>query len=153
MTSIEFVVLGVPGAQGSKKMVGRAGNGRPILRESSAKVAPWREAVKAAAVEALGDQPAFEGPVAVHVEFRFARPASHYGTGKNADALKGSAPDLPTSRALGDIDKLVRSTLDALTDSQVIGDDSQVAMLAALKCYAEGHRKPGAVLRVQAMTS
>lgn len=148
MSAIEFDVLGVPGAQGSKKFVGRAGSGRPIMRESSKKVAPWREAVKSAAAEALGEAPPIEGPASVYVRFRFARPAGHFGTGKNAGVLKDSAPARPTSRALGDIDKLVRSTLDALTDSQVIGDDSQVAVLIATKWYADDAGKPGASISV-----
>lgn len=137
-----FDVLGVPAAQGSKRHVG---GGR--LVESSKKVKPWREAVKAAAVEALGDDPAIEGPAFVGITFRFARPAGHYGSGKNAARLKDSAPAYPTSRALGDLDKLARSTLDALTDSQVIADDSQVALLIVTKQYATA-LKPGATIRV-----
>lgn len=156
MTTISFVVLGVPAAQGSKRHVG---GGRMI--ESSRKVAPWREAVKAAAVAALPDDDEaerigarfpVEGPVEVQVEFRFARPAGHYGDGKNAGILKASAPTLPTSRALGDIDKLSRSTLDALTDSQVIADDSQVSRLVAIKRYATEDRKPGATIYVGAVS-
>jgi crossover junction endodeoxyribonuclease RusA len=145
MTALTFDVLGVPAAQGSKRHVGRG-----ILVESSKKVAPWREAVKAAAVEALGDTVPYEGPVVVTVSFRFARPAGHYGSGKNVGVLKPSAPPTPISRANGDIDKLVRSTLDALTDSQVFGDDSQVALLIASKQYADD-AKPGATLRIKAL--
>lgn len=138
-----FDVLGVPAAQGSKRHVG---GGR--LVESSKKVAPWREAVKAAAVVALEEQPAIKGPAVVSINFRFARPAGHYGTGKNAGSLKGSAPTVPVSRANGDIDKLVRSTLDALTDSQAIADDSQVVILLATKQYADD-AKPGATVKVK----
>ena len=46
-------VYGIPGPQGSKKFCGVSKSGRGIMVESSAKVKPWREAVKWAAREAM----------------------------------------------------------------------------------------------------
>ena len=122
-------VKGVPGAQGSKKHVGRG-----IMRESSKKVAPWRSDVRDAALTAMGGtwQP-LTGPVTVDVTFYFPRPKSHYGTGRNTDTLKLGAPATPTSRAHGDIDKLARSTLDALVSAGVMHDDALVVDLTARK--------------------
>ena len=56
-------------------------------------------------------------PVKADIEFVFPRPKSHYGSGKNADVLKPSAPKHCVSRGNGDIDKLSRSTLDGLSVS------------------------------------
>ena len=52
------------------------------------------------------------------------RPKSHFGTGKNADKVKQSAPVFPAT--MPDIDKLMRAILDGLTDAQVWLDDGQV---------------------------
>ena len=140
-------VTGIPGAQGSKKHVG---NG--VMVESSAKVRPWRQDVVAAALEELGrvlGRPAFMGPVGVDLTFRFTRPKSHYGTGRNAGVLKDSAPKFPTSRALGDADKLARSTLDALVTAGVLADDSLVVDLNVRKRYSD---TPGARIQVLSAT-
>ena len=142
-----FDVTGIPGAQGSKKHVG---NG--VMVESSAKVRPWRQDVVAAALVELGrvlGRPAFMGPVGVDLTFRFTRPKSHYGTGRNAGVLKDSAPKFPTSRALGDADKLARSTLDALVTAGVLADDSLVVDLNVRKRYSD---TPGARIQVLSAT-
>ena len=139
-------VTGIPGAQGSKKHVG---NG--VMVESSAKVRPWRQDVVAAALAELGRQrrPAFANAVIVYLTFRFTRPKSHYGTGRNAGVLKDSAPKFPTSRALGDADKLARSTLDALVTAGVLADDSLVVDLNVRKRYSD---TPGARIQVLSAT-
>jgi crossover junction endodeoxyribonuclease RusA len=158
MPRLVVVVHGVPGPQGSKRHVGRG-----VLVESSSKVAPWRDAVRAAAVEALAWDPrevvrAVDDPevwalgpgeaVEVSAVFTLARPRSHYRTGKRASELREAAPEHPVGRP--DLDKLVRSTLDALTDAGALVDDSRVVELHVVKCYPGGHLDsldtPGAVL-------
>ncbi len=133
MPGLSFDVKGVPGAQGSKRHVGRG-----IMVESSKKVAPWRSDVRDAALAAMSDNDwlTLTGPVTIDVTFCFPRPRSHYGTGRNAGTLKPSAPTHPTSRAHGDIDKLVRSTLDALVSAGVLHDDSLVVNLHAYKRWS-----------------
>ena len=126
MTSHTFTVFGVPAPQGSKRHVG---NG--ILVESSEKVKPWREAVKWAAYQA--GIPPLSAAVEVQLTFYLQRPRGHYGTGRNVKVLKPSAPLYPAVRP--DLDKLGRSTLDGLTDSGVIGDDSRVIALELTKWY------------------
>ena len=132
MTRLSFYVHGRPAPQGSKRHVGRG-----ILVESSKAVAPWRIDVKHAALAAITDTAwdTLTGPVNATFCFFFARPKSHYGSGSNAANLKPSAPFHITSRAAGDLDKLARSTCDALVAAGVIADDSQIVHLDASKDY------------------
>lgn len=144
---------GHPAPQGSKKTF-RTKSGRVNVVESSKRVKPWRQAVADAARDAIADLDVvegawpgpFTGPVAVHIAFAMPRPQHHYGTGRNADKLKPGAPVWANSRT-GDIDKLERSTLDALTNARVIVDDAQVVAVEKVKQYATG--RPGAHITVR----
>jgi crossover junction endodeoxyribonuclease RusA len=134
---IWFDVRGTPGAQGSKRHVG---NG--VMIESSAKVKPWRQDVKAAAESALIATNVWDigerGPVAVRIVFTFRRPTNHYGTGRNAAVVKPSAPPRPTGHNSGDLDKLLRSTFDALQAAGVIHDDCQIYGADVVKMWGAG---------------
>lgn len=111
-------------------------------------VRPWREAVKAAALQAMGDGwERLDGPVWLEVTFYYARPRSHYGTGRNAAVLKPSAPVWKTS--VPDVSKLARSTEDALTDVGLWRDDALVVRLGASKSWSRDGFQ-GAVVSVSA---
>lgn len=136
---ITLYVHGTPAPQGSKRHVG---NGRMV--EASKKVTPWREAVVGEALRnGIADSFIAEACV-IEVTFYFPRPAVHYG----AKGIKASAPDYPISRNVGDIDKLARSTLDALVQAAVIKDDSLVTDLTARKRYATTAQPAGAHIRI-----
>ena len=129
---ISFTVVGTPAPQGSKRHVG---GGRMI--ESSPHVKPWRESIRAAALEAMGeDWQQLTGPVGLSLGFYLPRPKGHYGTGRNADSLRPSAPRHPVTKP--DLDKLIRAVLDALTSAGLWRDDSQVVSILAGKEYADG---------------
>lgn len=138
----------MPGPQGSKTR-----NAAGALYESSAKVKPWREAVKSAALDVLTYDicwsPLREA-VRLEVVFTLPRPKSHFGTGRNAGLVKASAPQYPTGKP--DTDKLLRSTQDALKDAGVLLDDSVVTDTVAAKRYVltsdDTLSHPGAVIRV-----
>ena len=136
MTTIR--VFGHPAPQGSKRHVG---NG--VLIESSARVKPWRQDVRAAALEADAH---FDGPVSLTVGFLLRRPASHFRTGRNAHLLRDSAPAYPGKKP--DIDKLLRSTLDGLGESGIWRDDAQVVRVRAEKLYAD-HEPVGAHITIE----
>jgi len=142
MTTIEIIVLGTPAPQGSKhgyavKAKG-AYTGKVAQVESSAKVKPWRMAVKYAALEEfirLDSWYPMSGAIILDVVFRLARPKSHYGTGRNAGHLKLGQPWRPNG--CPDLDKLLRSTFDALGEAGVWDDDAQVVSVRASKVYAD----------------
>ena len=122
-----FRVYGEPAPQGSKKHVGRG-----IMVESSKKVKPWREAVKWAFVE--DSCPMLIGPVEVSIDFFLHRPKS----AKKSDLRPSRKPDL---------DKLVRSTFDALVEARAVKDDAQFVQLTTGKWY--GHDFIGAVITLE----
>jgi crossover junction endodeoxyribonuclease RusA len=136
--AIMITVYGLPGPQGSKRLVGRDGRGRGILVESSARVKPWREAVKHAAIET---SQRVAGPVAVEMTFTLPKPKS---APKRRKTWPSSRPDLS---------KLVRSTEDALSDAGAWDDDARIVHCVACKVYpGEGPDaldRPGAVIRIQ----
>lgn len=126
MRSITFTARGLPAPQGSKTYKGHRG-GHAILGESSKKVAPWRQDVVAAAVAEIQNHPGWtpiaEG-VELLIEFYMPRPAGHPKT-------RRTVPDVTP-----DLDKLIRSTCDALKTAGVYADDARVVEVSARKRYA-----------------
>lgn len=119
MSGIAFRVHGTPTPQGSKR--GFVVNGRAVITDSNpAPLKVWRDDVKHAALEAMSGRSPFEGPVEIKVTFTLVRPKS----------VKRVWPHVRP-----DIDKLMRSLLDALTTAGVYGDDSQVVIITAVKVY------------------
>jgi Holliday junction resolvase RusA-like endonuclease len=139
-----ITVIGMPAPQGSKRHIGKG-----VMIESSKKVKPWREAVKWAAVEVMSrpdhmpDRPTIRGPVDIAMTFTVPKP-------KSAPKSRQTWPDRKP-----DVDKLCRSTLDALVEAGAIEDDARVVRLSAAKVFpGEGQdalRVPGAVIRIEAV--
>lgn len=147
----QLEVRGLPAPQGSKRHVGRG-----IMIESSKYVKPWRQDVRAAAEQWILTRPGLypmDGPLSVDMVFSMPRPKGHYGTGRNAGVLKGSAPSYP--QGMPDLSKLVRSTEDALTSAGLWKDDSRVVEYGRLaKVYVASDDPDalpctGAVIRVR----
>lgn len=139
MTVVSFRVYGTPKPQGSKRHVG---NG-VMIESAGAALRTWREDVKHAALrerEAL-DAP-LSGSIAVQIVFYLVRPQSHYRTGENKHLLRAAAPVFPHRRP--DLDKLLRSTLDAISSAGLWHDDCCAVQVAAAKTYAHNGHAPGA---------
>lgn len=136
-----ITVYGTPGPQGSKKFVGMSKAGRGLMVESSAKVRPWREAVKWGYLSVHPSLRAqLQGAVSVEMIFTLPKP-------KSAPKTRRSFPDKKP-----DIDKLCRSTLDALVQVGAIEDDARVVRLAAQKVFpgesAGSLSSPGVVITI-----
>ena len=84
---------------------------------------------------ALGSRGAepFDCAVKLSAKFYFQRPKSHYGTGRNAETLRDSAP--PEHIQTPDVDKLVRLISDALTIAGVIADDRLIVDVRGRKFW------------------
>lgn len=126
-----FAVFGTAAPQGSKRLLGK------VMVESSRRVHPWRSDVRSAAIQNKPALWGMAGPMQLDLVFWFPRPASHYGSKSGISYLKADAPPEPTSARVGDIDKLTRAVLDALTDVAYL-DDRQVVQLEARKAYLLG---------------
>lgn len=129
---LAFLVYGTPAPQGSKRHVGKG----VMIESNAAAVNTWREDVKLAALRALEDHPGWERDyrhVVAHMVFTLPRPQAHYRTGKFAHLLRDNAPRLHGVKP--DLDKLLRSTGDALTTAGVYADDSRLAQVYAVKVY------------------
>lgn len=133
MATLSFYVLGVPAPQGSKTAVVRGG--RAVLLDGAsagarARHSQWRGAVAAAAREAANGTPPIGTPVAVTVIFRFPMPASRTKKDRALGWLwKPTTPDL---------DKVLRSTFDGLTDGGIITDDRIIVSVVATKIEVDG---------------
>jgi Holliday junction resolvase RusA-like endonuclease len=133
MSRVEFTVLGAPIPQGSKTTIQQKGR-RPRMIEDNPLTMPWRQAVAAAALEAMDGRQFRSGPLRLRATFVFRRPKGHFGTGRNEGRLKPSAPLYCRTRP--DVDKLLRAVGDALTGI-VFRDDAQVVISIAEKHYGE----------------
>lgn len=128
-------IPGVPAPQGSKRFLGKSARGRVRMVESSDRVAPWRADVRSKVEEVMrngGAEEPTSAAVVLSARFVFVRPKSHYGTGRNSELVKQSAPRLPMDSNRGDLDKLLRAVLDAMTGI-AFADDGQVAQINAGK--------------------
>jgi len=77
-------------------------------------------------------------PIYVNMTFYFARPKSHFGTGKNANVLKKSAPNYHIVKP--DNDNLEKAVWDCLSHKSGIGlwqDDCQIVKNLTIKKYAD----------------
>lgn len=147
---ISFFVSGVPQPAGSKRGFALkkdgAYTGRVVLTDDNPKSSGWKDTVAACALKAYESYAnLLDCPIRLTVEFRFLRPARHFGTGRNAGKLRADAPRYPIVRP--DSTKLLRGVEDALT-KVIWRDDALIVDQVVTKRYAE---KPGAWIEIEAL--
>ena len=71
-------------------------------------------------------------PISANMTFYITRPKSHFGTGKNRQTLKASAPLYITTKP--DLDNLIKFYLDVL-NGLAYQDDKQIVEIHAKKLY------------------
>jgi len=140
MNTLSIHVDGVPMPKGR---LSRMPNGAMLpagTAKSRAAVGAWRQDVRAAAKDAMGERPVMTGALRVQVDCTLPYPHSSIPKYR-----LGWAPAIKKP----DIDKLVRGVLDHLTGI-VWADDAQVCFLMVNKSYAWDDR-PGAYIIVSEM--
>jgi Holliday junction resolvase RusA-like endonuclease len=142
--TLRFTVLGKPEPAGSKRAFTNPRTGKAMVVDANKNAAPWKQQVAGAARVAFYDEAGhrrpsalLEGPISLSVRFYVKRPRGHYGTGKNADRLRRSAPRYPTTKP--DATKLLRGVEDALTGI-VWRDDAQIVDQYVAKRYGTPER-------------
>ena len=149
MSELELVVYGLAQPAGSKN-IGRTKAGRSFIYDSADKGdrrgKQWRERVAQEAGQAMNGRPLLAGALLIRARFYMPRPKGHYGTGRNADRLKPSAPMYPTTKP--DATKLFRGVEDALR-GVVFRDDGQVVEQHVSKRYGEPARAEISVVKVE----
>lgn len=137
---INFFVPGIPATAGSKRPFiyksKKDGKQRVAMTPDNKRQKPWMSDVKYYAQKEYPYNPVV-CPVMLHLIFTMPRPKSHYGTGRNSETLKASAPSWPTVKP--DLTKMLRAVEDALK-GVVWKDDSQVVSQVTLKRYGD---RPG----------
>lgn len=122
-------VDGIPAPQGSKTRT------RYGMFESSKRVKPWRAAV----IEAVRNMEQIATPYDVRISFFIPRP-------------KTTNAEYPVAPSVGDLDKLVRSTYDGLTQGGIIVDDRFIVRDGHSKVWA-GDDGPGAIIVIRQVTT
>lgn len=146
---INIFVPGIPGTRGSKRgfaiKKGGVYTGRVAVMDTTGdKGKQWMQTVKQFVAEVYKDEPV-RCPVALRMAFVLPRPKSHYGSGRNADQVKDSAPHWHTNKP--DALKMARAVEDALTGI-IYHDDCQVVVNEATKQWGD---RPGCRIVVEVM--
>jgi len=89
------------------------------------------------------------GAVELDVQVFLPRPRQHYGTGRNENRLKPSAPARPTGR--GDWDNFGKLASDALL-RVAFNDDGQIVDGRVQKWYADFGEPPRWLIRVSSLS-
>ena len=133
--NISFFVEGLPRPAGSKRAFaikkGGVFTGRVAVADDNPKSKDWKCDVRNQARLAYPGAPV-DGPLKLLLVFTLPRPKNHFRSGKNANALRESAPMFPATRP--DTTKLIRAVEDALTGI-LWKDDAQITAQVALKRY------------------
>lgn len=142
--TIRFIVPVKPVGKARPRFTRRA-NGKGI-RSYNAQVTEEGE-ILLHCMAIWGDRPPITGAFMISGEFVFARPKSHFGTGRNSGKLKPSAPLYHTSKP--DVDNILKIILDAL-QGIIFMDDSQCIRADCRKRYAtfEEHNRSMVVLEI-----
>ena len=148
-SSFRFFVPGTPGTAGSKRGMpiyrGKAGakqwTGKTVVIPANTKGQRlWMSDVKIIALQRFHG-PLITGALSLEITFWMPRPKSHYGTGKNADKLKPSAPVYHCQDPDGT--KMVRAIEDAMT-GVIYRDDNQIVSCRWRKYWVDRNSMPGA---------
>ena len=137
MSEFQFLVHGVPAPKGSLRGFIPKGWTRPVLTSTTGpRLKDWAHSVSVCALQARGQQTIITGAVMLEAIFFFDRPKS--------------ARKRMHVTVRPDVDKVLRSTCDALTGI-LFNDDAQIVRMIGEKRYADQENPPGAFITVRSL--
>lgn len=137
---LDIIVLGKAETAGSKRAFRNPKTGRIIVTDDNPRGKGWKAQVADAAREALdvaGNFGLYDGALFVEFTFYRPRPKGNFGSGRNANVVRDTAPAYPVTKP--DALKLARAVEDALT-GVVWRDDSQIVDEVLRKRFGEPAR-------------
>lgn len=142
---LSFFVTGTPVPKGSMSAFVRPGSRFASVTASNGKtLRPWAATIGAEARIFWTKEPTLL-PLYVQLEFHFARPKSHYRTGKRSAELRENVSRFVSTKP--DADKLTRAVWDAMTGI-VYRDDAQIVQERSAKFYASPGTPTGVRINV-----
>lgn len=147
---MEVVGEAAPGGSKTARPVFKNGqplmkNGKPVIamRPANKKTKPWMNLVAESAVHEWGPRGMWllDGPLFARITFYVPRPDNHYSTKLGPEGrriLKPSAPLYPHKTNASDLDKVARSTLDAL-QGIIFTNDRRFVDLQPRRVYGDTH--------------
>lgn len=134
MASIEFTIPGRPATKGSSRSFKSKTTGKQVHVPDCEKLRTWTGRAAEIAISAMKGQPPWRGPVLMHVDWEFDRPAKHYRSNNREKDLRDDAPDWHYQKP--DEDKITRALFDALKGIVYV-DDCQVCGGTRAKRWAD----------------
>ena len=134
--NLKIRIIGIPATAGSFVPRKRKNGSLYLLRSGSQKHKEWRQTAEFTirqAVKLWEWEVAQDDQYSVSLSFLLPKPKS----------VSRAQPNVKP-----DIDKLCRSTLDALTVGKAIDDDARIIQLTACKTYATEAEQPGCYITV-----
>lgn len=142
---IDFDVDGLPKGQPRPRAFARKIGDKFVARVHNPGTAEaWKGCIARDSAKWRPETP-LTGPVVVGIDFRMPRPKSLM--------RKKDPPGEVECLTKPDIDNLIKSTLDAMTELGWWGDDAQIVKVQASKYYHAKEARPGAEIRVYFTTN
>ena len=135
---VKITIPGKPIAKARPRFV-RMGKFVKTYNSQETEEGKWLHGVKDQVEEKI------EGPIAMVCRFVFPRPKSHFGTGRNSDKLKPSAPVDHIQKP--DCDNLVKFACDCLNEL-AYNDDCQIVQKMAVKRWARPGEDPHTFIEI-----
>jgi Holliday junction resolvase RusA-like endonuclease len=137
MKHFRFTVFGQPKGQPRPRAFARKVGNSFVARVYDAGTAEgWKSLIALEAKMAGLAGAGITRPVSLEVYFRFKRPNSHFGTGRNRNTLTARAPALHHTQK-PDLDNLMKAVKDCLTQIGAWKDDAQVCKEYASKRWED----------------